>query len=304
MNKPYFSIIIPYFNAEKYIVECIKSALNQSFRDDFEIILVDDGSNKKGKEIIKRFSDKIKIFETEHHGPARARNFGIKQATGEYIVFLDADDVLDRDTLSTFHKTDGQSKADVIIAPYYAIRELKHDIKLYDPLKKINLEEFLNVENTHGKILKTNFEPWAKAYRREYLIENNIGFPSYLLAEDLPFYYNVLLNTNKILSARKPVYYYRRGHKEPILGGGYNPVREVIGAIEEADRIARNYPHYKKIEKIHKKNIMKVILYWNKRFIKLKNRKEIITFGRKFLSKGRLLWEFNFRYIAQKFRIN
>lgn len=87
------SIIIPVFNAEKYLEECIESALNQTFKD-IEIIAVNDGSNDGSLEILRRFSDKIKIISKSNGGAGSALNAGIKIASGEWIKRLDADDVL------------------------------------------------------------------------------------------------------------------------------------------------------------------------------------------------------------------
>lgn len=97
------SVIIPAFNAEKYIEECLNSLIVQSYQN-FEIIIVDDGSKDKTKEIIQSFIEKnclynVKYFYQENQGPASARNTGIKNSVGEFIVLLDADDFLEKDCL-------------------------------------------------------------------------------------------------------------------------------------------------------------------------------------------------------------
>lgn len=90
--NPFFSVIIPLYNKEKYIALTIERCLNQTFKD-FEIIIVNDGSNDNSLELITSFNDKrIKIFSTENNGVSAARNLGISKSIGEYLVFLDADD--------------------------------------------------------------------------------------------------------------------------------------------------------------------------------------------------------------------
>lgn len=93
MHKKTFSIIIPTYNSEKYIEECIESALSQSYQQ-FEIIVVDNNSTDSTVELINQFnSDKIKVFDIRNHGViAASRNYGISRATGDYIAFLDSDD--------------------------------------------------------------------------------------------------------------------------------------------------------------------------------------------------------------------
>lgn len=91
---PLVSFIIPFYNSEKFIAETLKSIFNQTIKD-FEIILVDDGSTDSSVEIIRTFKDeRIKLFQQINSGPSAASNYGIKQAKGKYIKFLDSDDII------------------------------------------------------------------------------------------------------------------------------------------------------------------------------------------------------------------
>lgn len=95
------SIIIPLYNAEKYISECIESALNQTYKD-IEIIIVDDGSTDNSFAIASQYkSEKVKLFSQDNKGAAAARNVGLSHATGNYIQFLDADDTIDTNKIGT-----------------------------------------------------------------------------------------------------------------------------------------------------------------------------------------------------------
>lgn len=99
-----FSIIIPAYNVEKYIERCIESVKNQTFNS-YEIIIIDSVSNDNTVEILKKYvSDNTKIFQQKNNlGPGGARNVGLNKATGEYILFLDADDYLNNDKIGRAH---------------------------------------------------------------------------------------------------------------------------------------------------------------------------------------------------------
>ena len=113
----FFSIIVPIFNARKYIEECLQSIKNQSFQD-FEVILIDDGSNDGSSDICDQFAILDKRFRSIHkrnEGVAKARNLGILSSVGKFLCFIDADDFLDSDYLNIFFKTIIENKdVDVI----------------------------------------------------------------------------------------------------------------------------------------------------------------------------------------------
>ena len=95
MKSNYISIIVPIFNAEKYINKCIDSLLNQT-KKELEIILVNDGSTDNTENIIKNYKDKrIKYYKNKNQGIGKSRNFGITKATGKYIMFIDSDDYIE-----------------------------------------------------------------------------------------------------------------------------------------------------------------------------------------------------------------
>ena len=98
---PKFSIIIPVYNVEKYIKRCLDSVFNQTFND-FEVIVVDDGSTDKTNTICNDYcknNENMKVIHTEHVGVSASRNIGINNASGEYILFLDSDDYIDKNSL-------------------------------------------------------------------------------------------------------------------------------------------------------------------------------------------------------------
>ena len=95
------SIIVPVYNVEKYIEECIDSLINQTYKD-IEVILVDDGSTDASGEICDRYAQKdsrVKVYHNENDGPSKARNFGLDKATGEFVTFVDSDDWIESEAI-------------------------------------------------------------------------------------------------------------------------------------------------------------------------------------------------------------
>lgn len=180
MSLPFFSIVIPLYNKEKYIRNTIKSVLNQTFQD-FEIVVVNDGSKDGSVEVIRAIKDiRVRLFEQENAGVSVARNKGIKESKSEYIVFLDADDLWLPEFLQTIY--------DLILkfpdAGLYATAYKK---------RKSNGEEYgINIQglpsNKHSciipnyfeSIIKGDFVVWTSAtcIPKKVFIDNNIWFPA------------------------------------------------------------------------------------------------------------------------------
>ena len=105
MAEPRFSVVIPLYNKEPYIKDCLDSIMSQTFSD-FEVVIVDDGSTDNSVDLVKRLypSDKVRIIQKINGGPSSARNKGVQEAKGEWIVFLDADDLFLPNALENFNK--------------------------------------------------------------------------------------------------------------------------------------------------------------------------------------------------------
>ena len=115
------SVIVPIYNVRKYIEKCLDSLVNQTL-DDVEIILVNDGSLENEEELIKPYLEKyknIKYFKKENGGQASARNFGLKRASGEYILFVDSDDYIETTMASKLYKVATEKDLDILICNYY-----------------------------------------------------------------------------------------------------------------------------------------------------------------------------------------
>ncbi|MBO1579737.1 glycosyltransferase [Bacillus sp. XF8] len=183
------SVIIPVYNAEKYITQCIESLLNQTLQE-CEFIFINDGSIDNSREIIegyKQVDDRITLINQENQGVSIARNMGLQLAAGEYVGFVDADDYIDKDMYETLYNSVKQSNCDVVISNFKGEMEghkviIKYPFPIDIVLKKDYIEQeilpyFLKADNLNTVV--------NKIYRNSLIKENNVKFPSGIaLGED------------------------------------------------------------------------------------------------------------------------
>jgi glycosyltransferase involved in cell wall biosynthesis len=122
--NPSVTIAIPCFNAERWVTAAIDSALAQTWAE-CEVIVVDDGSTDRSRDVIGGFGSKVRLIQTNHAGGNRARNAALREARGEWVQFLDADDYLEPEKIARqFAESDGGKDADAIYSPYWFEREV------------------------------------------------------------------------------------------------------------------------------------------------------------------------------------
>ena len=138
------SIIVPVYGVEEYIVKCIDSLVNQTYKD-IEIIVVDDGTKDNSIKLIEdNFNDKrIKIYHKKNGGLASARNYGITKATSEYLFFVDSDDYIDKNCLKEMYETIKKDKSNLVICDYY---------KLYEDGKKEHIPIIPHYDEKNNKM--------------------------------------------------------------------------------------------------------------------------------------------------------
>lgn len=209
-----FSIIVPIYNVEKYLNECVESILKQTFRD-YELILVDDGATDNSPLLCDEFQkhdNRIKVIHKQNGGLSDARNAGTKIAQGDYIIYIDSDDfLLSQDFLEkVYQKT--KSAPDIILYKY---------VKYFDSTKKLDECKFsydkaLNMEDYASKIrmlVETDAfygMAWIKAIRRNVIVNNGIEFEVGLLGEDMEWNYHIIYHSNSIELIDEPFLAYRQ----------------------------------------------------------------------------------------------
>ena len=194
MTTPFFSIIIPVYNKEQYIQKCIDSIIAQTF-EDFEVIVVNDGSTDSSKKILESITDsRFRVITIPNRGVSNARNIGLQKAIGEYILFIDADDYINNDYCYIINKEIKQSNTDLLIFGLTKIFDDKTQRKIIpnkcgiidnDDFKDSFLTEFERLEGIYGYICN-------KAVKRSFVSNHNITFDcSIKLAEDLNFWASI-----------------------------------------------------------------------------------------------------------------
>lgn len=208
------SVIIPVYNAERHLINCIKSVLNQDISQDFledvEIVLINDGSSDKSEKIIKKFASQyptiIKYFTKENTGVADTRNLGIEKATGEYILFLDSDDYLDRALFRTI-KIYMEEKIELIKYKLQRVDEAGRLIEFVPgaTFEKIKGEEGFNNLYSSDVLLDS---PCVYIIKRTIFMENNLKFKVGAEHEDFGLIPFVVVLAKSMVSINFYGYYY------------------------------------------------------------------------------------------------
>lgn len=194
-DRPLISIIVPVYKAEKYLVQCVNSLLNQTYKN-LEIILIDDGSpDNSGKmcDAFERNDQRIYVIHQTNRGVSAARNAGIRVATGEYICFVDADDWAVPQYIMELWKLSKQYQADAVIAVETIILPIVLDAETA-------LRELL-----YQKLYDTS--PWGKLFRSSLI--KQIFFPEGMFFEDLAVVCQMIGASRKVVLGRNNGYHYR-----------------------------------------------------------------------------------------------
>lgn len=209
------SIIIPVYNREHHLEECVDSIL-LSMNNDVEIIIIDDGSNDRTPEIcnnLEKEHECIKVIHQKNKGVASARNAGVKAATGEWIAWVDSDDLVKSTYINTLNKFINSTDADIIIFGYttfYDSNELSNKDEVNSNIREIEKEKCFEAL---GNISVGNFL-WNKIFKKSLF--KNIVFPDGKVYEDIATTYRLLNKAKKIAFSTSKIYLYRQ-HKNSIV---------------------------------------------------------------------------------------
>lgn len=219
-NNIFISIIIPVYNVEKYISECLNSILERQNFHDFEVLLIDDGSTDSSSDICDKYSEgdhRVKVIHKDNGGASAARNEGIKRAEGKYILFIDSDDYIkdgSMEKIASAVSHDGE--ADLFFLNSSTVYP-DGTIKLHTKFEK---EDFFM--KSHREVLSNiaNGLPdcvWGKLIKRDIIIQNDIYFTENIICEDVDFMIKLFLHAKTYNVIDYDFYYYREGREGSVM---------------------------------------------------------------------------------------
>lgn len=232
MGNVKVSIIIPVYNPGELLNKSLDSASNQTLKD-IEIICIDDGSNDGSLDILNQYAKddaRFNVFTQSNSGAGMARNKGLEYANGEYIVFLDADDFIELDMCECLYNHAKSLDSDLILFNnrWYFEDNTTRDFIHFDSFNQDYKKFIFDYHVIHNKVFSGFFGViWTKFYKKSFLKEKNIVFPSHKLYNDIEFHIKTILLAEKIGYYPKIFYHYNKsGH--PSLQTRYVGKREAI----------------------------------------------------------------------------
>ena len=213
MGNQLISVIVPVYNVEEYLKQCLDSILEQTFSN-YEVILVNDGSTDSSGLICQEYAEndtRIRYFEKENGGLSDARNYGIEQAQGEYLTFVDSDDFLDASHLSVLYNALVNNDADISIANYANYQTSTATFYLHtfgDYYEKIYTSEELIDDLSFLERNDLSFSTiWGSLYKKR--VFSFLRFPKGVIGEDVALIYKMYTQVDKIVYVHKDTYIYR-----------------------------------------------------------------------------------------------
>lgn len=240
------SIIIPVYNTAKYLEQCLQSVLNQKLQE-IELICVNDGSTDNSMEILARYErldKRIKVFQQSNQGLSATRNWALRKAIGEYVYFLDSDDLIKSSkSIGELYGVAKDSDLDTLMfagESFYENEELEKDFPQYKTYYTL-MEEYSGIyqgQKIYALMRKRGefrSSPCLQLMRRKNLIENDIWFPEGILHEDNYFTFLNLMNSQRVMYM-KEVHFSRRVRSDSIMTKGVTN-KNIIGYYVCAHKI-------------------------------------------------------------------
>ena len=238
------SVIVPVFNVENYLKECLDSVLNQSFSD-IEVICINDGSTDRSGEILNEFAkrdNRIQVINQPNRGLGAARNRGLSVADGKYVYFIDSDDYIDLKTLEKLHSNAMSNDSDIVLFKFQTFDDNNNvhhrgvEFRIDRIFGDIDYSSFtFTYVDAKRHVMNSAFSACLKLYKKEFLDSfDDFSFPEGISFEDVIFHVMAMLRASRISFVNESLYYYR-SNENSILNSSANgfDIFEVIDSVEE-----------------------------------------------------------------------
>lgn len=262
MTMPVISVIIPVYNSEKYLAECLNSLLNQTYTA-FEIICVDDGSTDGSYRILQEYAkmdQRIFVYTQKNQYAGIARNTGMKHARGKYLLFLDSDDFFCEDMLEKIVKKAEENNAEIVVFDAYRFNNQSkqvYDTEWHVVDNNLAWEGVKSANDISEKIFNfTSSAPWNKLFLKEFVKKHDLSFQKIKRTNDLFFVYAAFANAKKISILNKKLLYYRDNNCHSLQGN----IKETPLVFSEALYALQDYLNKKGYYKSFQNSYVKMAL--------------------------------------------
>lgn len=284
MRDGVISVVVPVYNVEPYLKECLESIINQTYRD-LEIILIDDGSTDKSGDICDEYGKKderIIVIHQNNQGSASAKNAGLRKSSGEYLTFVDSDDFLQEDAYEFMVKQLEEYCADIIQGCFRKVyQKFYRDVNKIIEMQILDTFEFLELftkDWTCGLL-------WDKLYKRD--IFKDIYFKEGHKIDDEFFTYKGVMNSKKILRVPHYIYNYRQ-RISSVMFSKDSQLKIISDSLEylsiRRKEVTKSFPQLKKVYDEHYLNML-IILSKNE-YINAEHIKEIKQHIKKYFNEN------------------
>lgn len=249
------SVLIPIYNVEKYLSRCLNSVLNQKFDGTYEVICVNDGSMDKSAEILAQYAkhhSNLKIINQENQGLSVARNTGLAAAEGKYTLFVDSDDFIAENTLSSLYNFAEKHDSDVVIFDHLRGKSGLQDAKHYtaDILKKECADASFNIDSAPDYFYDfINVRTWAKFYRTDLI--KDVKFLEGVCYQDVPHWTLVYTKAKRIHYLPIPFYYYTIYRNDAASMNFGKKMLDIFVSYSETQRVLKETGYFDKLKNFH-----------------------------------------------------
>lgn len=268
------SVVVPIYNVEEFLEECLDSIINQTFKD-IEIICIDDGSTDNSLNILKKYSSfdsRIRVISQENCGHAVATNLGITLSKGKYLFLMDSDDILELTAFEELFYYAEEKNVDFLIfqAMNYIMDEDRYyKSELYSLKKLVNLvgSNIFKYENVKDLIFDIPVTPWSKLYRTEFIKKSGAKFPEGLVFDDNIFFFEILFNAERIVIYEKYLFIRRWYNYSSTTNGD----KRFMDSIDINNLTIDLFKKYGVFEEFKKELYNRKVNLGNFRFVRIKD---------------------------------